>query len=566
MPAPFTDADSSPYAPGSLFLGYSDTGKEIGIASERHFICIAGSGSGKGSSLIVPNLRRWNDNVLVIDPGGGNVRASWEAREAMGQEVHVIDPAHVSLKPDKFHPGIPRHLLKTFNPLAALNPRSRTYGEDIGVIADGMVMRHDPKHARWDNAGATILAGLIDFVRTNPEFEDRRTLIEVRNLITQHPDALTAMFEVMNAPTRNRASIAAASLALADLKDKDGGSLIENAQQNTQWLDYTSMSETLHESNFELSDIKTKPCTVFLVIHPDYMVEHGRFLRLFVRSALSIMAKGDEGDEAGRQCLFILDEFFSLGKMDAVQKAAGGMRKNGVQLLPILQDLGQLKILYDDDGAHTFFGNADAQIFFGNSDALTLEAISNQLGNVTAKEIGPAPSGSSGPGLGSFMINNMENRNTRMVVGASAAVFGGLLNALHNALAAEYQAKAMTVGRPRLAPDDVRELIAKKDKNEVAKSMIVFGKGSDIFNLRLGPYFAPKPAKLNGFTIPIPYFWMVSFKLSAVAFGPLLLFAIFAEMFLQPGKTVPPIPAIGVLVALSYAAYKWLKPFARQES
>ena len=50
----------------------------------------------------------------------------------------------------------------------------------------------------------------------------------------------------------------------------------------------------------------------------------------------------------GAPALFLLDEFAALGRLEAVERAMGLMAGYGLQLWPILQDMGQLKDLYGE--------------------------------------------------------------------------------------------------------------------------------------------------------------------------------------------------------------------------
>ena len=188
MDSIFTTASGKAYSDGKFYLGRDfEKNLEIGLYLERHAVTIAGSGSGKGSALIIPNLLRWPSNALVIDTGGGNTINTWEKREEIGQQVHVIDPARV------LEGKIPERLFKQFNPLQNLNSNNRTYIEDISAIADGLVMRHDPKHAYWDNAGRDIIIGIIDYFVTHVDDSDR-ILTNVRDAILQSPEQLKLFF------------------------------------------------------------------------------------------------------------------------------------------------------------------------------------------------------------------------------------------------------------------------------------------------------------------------------------------------------------------------------------
>lgn len=461
MPVIFAKTTDSQFKPGMFYLGLDDGGKEIGLGTERHAITIAGAGSGKGAALIIPNLLRWPHNALVVDPKGENAERTWKAREAMGQTVRVLDPFEVA--------NVPPRLRSSCNLLSAIDPKGPAAREDMRVIADGLVMRYKTEDATWDNGAVSVLAGFIDFVLNDPQSEGERDLTAVRRLLTLPPDALEKCFkEMAELETATGLARAAASIGLSDSrKNKE---FVSGAVDHSEWLDSPAMASILTGNGFNLSELKTGNTTVFLVLPPQYLAEHGRFLRVFVRAALDAMAKGLKG----RKCLFLLDEFFSLGSISTIEKAAGLMRGYGVQLWPFLQDLGQLIKLYGKEGAETFFGNADAHIFFGNTDRLTLEYISRSLGN----------------------MNQIESSLSQGWTG------------------------------PRLTPDQVRELIAKKDGDTVARRMLVFGKGSDIYNLMLRTYFAkqePKP-RSYWFWYALALCWIVPYSLHyadrAIRTGP----------------------------------------------
>jgi hypothetical protein len=76
------------------------------------------------------------------------------------------------------------------------------------------------------------------------------------------------------------------------------------------------------------------------VLPANYLGQHGWFLRCAIEEMSKKTAKGKLRDV---QCLFLLDEFFSLGYIDEILKAAVLMRGYGLQLWPILQYLGQLQ-------------------------------------------------------------------------------------------------------------------------------------------------------------------------------------------------------------------------------
>lgn len=491
----WSDPSQYPFEAGRLFLGHKD-GQEIGIKTERHAITIAGAGSGKGTSVIIPNLLRWTHNALVIDPKGENAEATAEAREAMGQAVHVLAPFGAKKVPERFH--------ATYNPLDELDPEALTIKEDIDAISDGTVMRADPEAANWDDGAQTVISGLIAHVLITAE-PDKKNLIEVRNIL-RNDDRLAEAAEAMK-DMEECAGVAqeAASTIMA----KEGNYYISNARKNTKWLDSKAMVEALSTSSFSIADLKNKNTTVFLVLPANYLGQHGRFLRLFVRAGIEAMAKETEtGELRDKQCLFMLDEFFSLGRIDEIAKASGLMRGYGLQLWPILQDLGQLIDLYGREGSETFFANADLHQFFGNTDPLTLEQISARLGVTDMKEIPLPPAAPMGGNFGlGQMIGGGGAKSKDDYVGQGRGLMGGAVSLIEQGAAAasqakyqddmnNYQREMALHGSARLSPDEVSALIRKKD-DVVADNMICFLFGREPLLIKPAPFFRPLP-------VPVP--------------------------------------------------------------
>lgn len=483
----WSDPKKYPYKSGRLFLGHVD-GQEVGIETERHAITIAGAGSGKGTSVIIPNLLKWTHNALVIDPKGENAEATAETREKMGQAVHVLAPFGAKKVPKRFH--------ATYNPLDELDPEALTIKEDIDAISDGTVMRADPEAANWDDGAQTVISGLIAHVLITAE-PDKKNLIEVRNIL-RNDDRLA---EAAHAMKDMEECAGVAQEAASTIFAKEGNYYISNARKNTKWLDSKAMVEALSTSSFSLADLKNKNATVFLVLPANYLGQHGRFLRLFVRSGIEAMARETEtGELRDKQCLFMLDEFFSLGRIDEIAKASGLMRGYGLQLWPILQDLGQLIDLYGREGSETFFANADLHQFFGNTDSLSLEQISARLGVTDMSEIPlpPAmPAGITGGGMGGALtaMTSQSRKSTQMAgqaVGGMMAAAGGALNAAMQAQYQDemniYQREIARHGRPRFSPDEVSALIRKKD-DVVADHMICFVFGREPLLIKPAPYF-----------------------------------------------------------------------------
>ena len=473
------------YQDGDLFIG-QDGHDLIGLTTERHAITIAGAGAGKGASVIIPNLLRWKANALVIDPKGEAVEATAQARVDMGQSVHVLDPFNCC-KNWKNKARI--------NPLDAIDENSLTAREDINVLADGMVMRgKEDGAAHWDIGARDLIAGIIAYVclTTDREF---RNLDTVRNILSDKDLLERTMQKAKDIQGCGNLPQSGASAYMA----QEGGYFLSNADKNTKWLDSPSFQTMMGSSSFSMSDLKNKNTTVYLVLPANYLVEHGRFLRLFVRSAIDAMQKHTpSGAIRDKQCLFLLDEFFALGFISEIATSAGLMRGFGMQLWPILQDYGQLTTLYGQEGAQTFFGNADLHQFFGNTDMQTLEYMSRATGLVSQEEVGNAPTTPTQT-HSSGLVQGLTGGAKSGYVRGAGAVIGGLSQSIHASVNSHvqadhqdkmnaYQQRQGRVGRPRYAPDELAKIVQRKN-DAVADKMLCIFHGTDVRFITPAPFF-----------------------------------------------------------------------------
>jgi type IV secretion system protein VirD4 len=540
----FTFAQTHPYRyrPGMLFLGHDQVPQKIGIATERHALTIAGSGTGKGVALLIPNAMDWPNNLLVIDPKGEVASATWDRRQALGQQVAVLDPFSVST--------VPPDVRATFNPLAEVEgdtPRGRAM---LLAIGDGLVVSHDPRHMEWTEAARDILAGLAAYALADAPPE-HRNFTALRGVLMQPKAALLIDAQKMAERSDYGGLIRNAGIMLMTACESERGlekDALGLAQRATKWLDEPVIAETLAASTFKLSALKSGNLSVFLVLPADLISPFAGFLRLFVKTALLTM--GREQSQGGKTCLFLLDEFYSLGKLSDVIEAAGRMRSYGVHLWPFVQSVGQITELYGQTGLETLISNSDAVTYFGINDPQTLAAIAERIGryNVTDMDAPPvAPV--MGTGAGGQIITAMGQGGKKSMQ-SSMAMMGGMVSMLSQASnafkqslyqdeMAKYQHQMARNGTYRVPPDVMAELIAKKNNDVVARSMIVFAKGNDVLNLGLLPYFwqiveppppvPPKPTDWLGIAKLVHTGWII-YNI------PLLIEAVFLI-----NKQIPPL-------------------------
>jgi type IV secretion system protein VirD4 len=398
------------WKPGKLFLGLIDAemdgetpdhfakgGAAIGVSDDRHICTFAGSRAGKGRSVILPNMLHYPGSVLATDPKGELATITARRRVELGQKVHVLDPFGVT----EGYPG-KAGLITGFNPIMAM--RGERMLEDAALIADALVVVGG-KDPHWDESARAFIKGVVMHVATSPDYEGRRSLITVQELISKGAlkdrddpksgysmDALRVDMEDNDDENADGVIISAAR-NFFERPPNEKGSVLSSARRHLEFVELFRSPKrpygrmTLEKDGFRLDDLKTAPTTIYLCLPARHIGTCNRWLRLFVNLTLQSMERTVVKTlPGGVPVLCALDEFATLGHLKQIEDAAGQIAGFGCRLWTICQDMGQLKALYSDRW-ETFLGNSGILQFFGNNDLTTLEWISKRCGRAAIRVI-----------------------------------------------------------------------------------------------------------------------------------------------------------------------------------
>lgn len=391
-------AKKYPHGPGKFWLGRTLPGNApIGTIDDRHICVVAGTRSGKGTSVLIPNLQQWPGSAVIVDPTGdtATITAGYRSEE-LGQKVFVLDPYHESDVDDA--------LRAQFNPLDMLDPDSRTVVRDAERIASALVSPDENEEAWAQNGARRLIAALVLYVVAAPIFEGRRNLVTVRELVyrgdTKLRDHLHEMgkakeasaFDVlwggMSATEHSNIEIceiiagAGEEFArMGKMAPPQWTGVHDAALSATNFINNRDMKECLSRSDFDMSSLKTDPdgVSIYLTVPSRDKVEDFRWLRLIISQLMSQLETLKSPPRTGHDVLFILDEFAGLQKMDRLEAGIAEIAKYGVKLCIVLQNLGQLRRVYKE-GWETFLANCGTKVFFGVDDKFTREYVSELIG------------------------------------------------------------------------------------------------------------------------------------------------------------------------------------------
>ena len=376
--------------------------QSCGLKAQKHLVMLAGTGGGK-TTLLITLAGLHGGNAFVIDPKGQMAKVL--ARKlASKRKVCVLDPRRIvrgqrtaTWNPfDEIARAVERQRRRNEWEIQEAHrrgvppPDDLPRPEDIVVIyvmkiADGLVVRHGKESPFWTNSAKDFLVGLILFVYLT-EPPERRNLVRLydllcNGLVEKTPPGRNGFDVLLYEMTRVQAFggiVAGSANTLANAAKETRGSILSTMSEALKWLKNPAVRNICQSSSFSLEELKTGRLTLFLCAPvSDIRVEMAGWFRLITVLSLTVFEELQH-EPIKTPCLYALDEFPSLGRIDAIESSAAVMRSYGIRLLCIAQDIGQIKNLYDN--WQTFVGSAAAVWYMAISDPDTLGYLQNSLG------------------------------------------------------------------------------------------------------------------------------------------------------------------------------------------
>lgn len=397
--------DRQGYEPGDFWLGRTLNGKPFGWHEDLNLLTCAGPRSGKGVGSVIPNLMMFPGSAVVIDPKGELATLTAEhRRDRLGQRVVVLDPAMVA--------NVPPEMRGTYNPLSQIDANDPRAVSAALSIASGIVVPN-PKAAEpfWDQTALSFIQAVILYmvVFYPPE---KRTLMMLRQTASLgdwdlYQAFLKDMREGENGDPEYEGSPSKAfDLMLQEMFSSDafGGLMREEAAKISQMSENTRgnvlasirthldfLKDPLlwpalvdgHERlpSFDLADLRSQEqfTTVYICLPVEMMYQQGRWMRLLVMQITQYVQRTSFDKTTDHPLLMMVDEFFQLGPIPAIENTLTYAPGFGLRLWLIVQDIGQLKTNYPNSW-ETILGACGIKQFFGINDLPTAKYLSELLG------------------------------------------------------------------------------------------------------------------------------------------------------------------------------------------
>lgn len=355
----------------------------VGLDGRKHrrnlntLVC-GGSGAGKTRFFAKPNLCQANSSYVVLDPKGELLRDTGNLLSAKGYDIKVLDLINM----EKSH---------CYNPFVYLRSDN-----DIQRLVTNLFKNTTPKGSQsqdpfWDQAATMLLLALIFYLHYEaPPEEQNFSMVmemiragEVREDDETYKSALDILFERLE--MRNPEHIA---LKYYRSYHSGSGKTLKSIQitliSRLEKFNLESLASITQNDELELWSIGEKKTAVFAII-PDNDSSFSFLVGMLYTQLFQQLYYQADVIHGGRLPVhvhFLMDEFANVALPDEFDKLLSTMRSREISVSIIIQNLAQLKALFEKQW-ESIVGNCDEFLYLGGNEQSTHEYVSKLLGKET---------------------------------------------------------------------------------------------------------------------------------------------------------------------------------------
>lgn len=341
-------------------------------------VVIGGAGSGKTRFYGKVNLYQANTSFVVLDPKGENLRDSGYLLEKKGYEIRVLDLINM----EKSH---------CYNPLAYLRDDN-----DVQRLVTNLFKATTPKGAQpqepfWDTAASMLLLALIFYLKYEaPQDEQNFPMVmemlragDVKEDNDEYQSPLDELFERLEMREPDH-------IAVKYYKNYHSGSgkTLKSIQitlaARLEKFNLTSLAALTAVDELNLPSLGEKKVALFALI-PDNDTSYNFLVSILYTQLFQQLFYTADYKYGGRLPVhvhFLMDEFANVSLPDDFENILSVMRSREISVSIILQNLAQLKALFEKKW-ESIMGNCDEFLYLGGNEQGTHKYVSELLGKET---------------------------------------------------------------------------------------------------------------------------------------------------------------------------------------
>lgn len=355
----------------------------LGLNPKRHkrnlnVLVVGGSGSGKTRGYAKPNVMQANASMVILDPKGEILRDTGHLLKSLGYEIRVLDLIDMT----RSH---------CYNPFIYLNNDN-----DVQRLNTNLFKATTPKGATsqdpfWDTAAGMLHLALIFYLLNEapPDEQNYPMLMEMLRAgeVKEDDDEYDSIFDElftrleMEKPDH---------IALKYYRDYRSGSAktLKSIQvtlaSRLEKFNLDSIASLTITDELDLASLGENKIALFAII-PDNDTSFNFLVSiLYTQLFQQLFELADKKYQGSlpQHVHFVMDEFANVSLPDDFEKILSVMRSRNISASIILQNLAQLKALFEKQW-ESIVGNCDEFLYLGGNEQSTHKYVSELLGKET---------------------------------------------------------------------------------------------------------------------------------------------------------------------------------------
>lgn len=378
-PLEVNKSSSRHFARSSKTNKFPDISKAEIYRKDGHLVTFAPTGSGKGVSVIIPNLLHYKGPVITVDPKGENFAVTARYRqETLGQRIILLDPFEAVDNKLINDVGVERASLNPLNLGESFGVHTEIQIPMLAAIFSGESTDVGGDQRFWDQEAQKLLSGVLGATIHKAKVENKEPSFQSFIDLLFQDDVVYNLAVILDTQKDLYEFSYKAIAAFLQKADKERSGVLSTVHSYLTPFISRKLNTYLNTSTLTPQDISSNDnYTVYVVIPPSKLVSHAILLRLWIATMLNTIMERDE--KPLMRTLFLLDECAQLGRLDELTKAITLLRGYGLQVWMFFQDFSQITALYPANYP-TMINNCGVFQSFGVTRNSAAESIAETIG------------------------------------------------------------------------------------------------------------------------------------------------------------------------------------------
>jgi type IV secretion system protein VirD4 len=361
-------------------------GDLVRLSGQQFVILAAPTRSGKGVGVVIPNLLEYQESMVVLDIKQENFELTSGWRASQGQEIYLFNPFAENRRTHRW------------NPLTYVSSDPAFRVSDLMSIATMLYPDGSDDQKFWVSQARNAFMAFTLYLFEKWEDDESRnipialrskpTLGQVYRLSSGDGTDLKKLYQQLSQQAFLSGNARSAFANMLSQADETFASILGTFKEPLNaWINPVLDAATSAD-DFLLTDVRKKRMTIYIGIQPNKLAEARLIVNLFFSQLINQNTKElPQNNKALKyQCLLLMDEFTSIGKVEIIASAVSYMAGYNIRLLPIIQSMAQLDATYGKDISRTLITNHALQIVYAPREQQDANDYSDMLGYTTVRK------------------------------------------------------------------------------------------------------------------------------------------------------------------------------------